>query len=461
MAVSERKSQKQLTIAKELCTALKNKLDSKISIRLWDGSVMPLGSDVKDGIELSISGPGVLGAMIRRPTPENLLGLYAKGHVDFHGTNVVDFMRTARVKGSRRKSRSVSKSLVAKLLYHFALAKDLEGELTPDAAKATLRYQGDDTGLNREQAENRDFIQFHYDIGNEFYKLFLDKEMVYSCAYFRSWDETLEQAQQNKLEMICRKLRLQPGDRLLDIGCGWGALICYAAEHYGVTAHGITLSDAQLQIAKQKITERGLTGKVTAEICDYNDVTGTYEKVSSIGMAEHVGIRNMPNYMSKVRSVMTPGGIFLNHAITRPAKHSAKAFRKNNRERRLLTKYIFPGGELDHQGHVLDSLESTGFEVHDVEGWRDHYGLTCEHWAKRLQANEDEAVRQVGREKYRMWLLYLGGVAMALADGSARIFQTVATNRVERGHSGMPPTREHLYDNEWPSADGLRIRRAA
>ncbi|GAB5406482.1 MAG: cyclopropane-fatty-acyl-phospholipid synthase family protein [Aureliella sp.] len=437
--MQDTKSTKQLAVARELCTALGQKLDSKVSVRLWDGSVIPLGSEVVDGLELSISGPGVLGAIIRRPSAETLLCLYAKGHIDFSGANIVEFMRIARVKGSRRRSRSVSKTLVAKTIFNFLFASDVGFD-------KGLRFQGDDQGLNRKQEDNRDFIQFHYDIGNDFYKLFLDERMLYSCAYFRSWDESLEQAQINKLDLICRKLQLRPGDRMLDIGCGWGALICHAAQHYGVHAHGITLSDAQLEVAQQRIKQQGLSDRVTAEICDYNDVGGIYDKVSSIGMAEHVGIDNLPLYMQKVRSVLAPGGLFLNHAITRPAKSSPKKFRKNNTERRLLTKYIFPGGELDHQGHVIDCMEATGLEVHDVEGLRDHYGLTCEHWARRLEANKAKAIAMIGEEKYRMWLLYLGGVAMALSDGSARIFQAVASNQVERGHSGMPPTREHLYD---------------
>ena len=232
--------------------------------------------------------------------------------------------------------------------------------------------------------------------------------------------------------MICRKLQLQPGDRMLDIGSGWGALICYAAEHFGVHAHGVTLSQAQYDLTQRKIAQRGLQDRVTVDLCDYNDVQGSFDKVSSIGMAEHVGIANLPKYMHKVRSILAPGGLFLNHAITRPAKSSQRKFQRASSERRLLTKYIFPGGELDHQGHVLDCMEAAGFEVHDVEGWRDHYGVTCEHWARRLEANREEAIRLIGEPKYRMWLLYLAGVCMALSDGSARIFQAVASNRVER-----------------------------
>jgi len=432
------REQRQIEVARELLEALAEKLDSRVSVRLWDGSVVPLGNDPRDGMELSIAGPGVIGSLIRKPTAENLLCHFVNGNIDYHGSDLMTFMQVMRVKGSRRRSRSISKRLLAKAAFAFGLSREVRVD-------TNCRFEGDDTGLKRKQSDNKDFIQFHYDISNDFYKLFLDSEMVYSCAYFRDWNETLEQAQQNKLEMICRKLQLKPGDRMLDIGCGWGALVCYAAEHFGVTAHGITLSDAQLTVANHKIAERGLGDRVTVEICDYNDLCGEYDKVSSIGMAEHVGIANLPKYMQTVRAVMKPGGVFLNHAITRPAKRDAKTFRRNSAERRILSKYIFPGGELDHQGHVLDCMEANGFEVHDVEGWRDHYGLTCEHWSRRLEQNREAAIDQIGEQKYRMWLLYLAGVSMALTDGTARIFQTVATKRVEKGRSEMPPTREHLY----------------
>ena len=433
------RDEKQLQLAKQFVEALAHKLDSKVSIRLWDGSVIPLGSEPTPGLELSLSGPGVIGSLIRRPTAENLLCHYVRKHIDFHGADLVTFMRKMRVKGSRRRSKSISKSLILKLAYRFGFARNLD-------ATTSVRFKGEDTGKNRVQADNKDFIQFHYDLSNDFYRLFLDDEMVYTCGYFRDWNETLEQAQLNKLEMICRKLQLKPGDRMLDIGCGWGALICYAATHYGVQAHGVTLSEAQVELTQQRIRERGLEGQVTVALCDYNDVDQKFDKISSIGMAEHVGIDNFRGYVKKVRSLLEPDGLFLNHAITRPAKNSKKEFRKQSAERRLLSKYIFPGGELDHQGHVQDELEAGGFEVHDVEGWRDHYGVTCEHWAQRLEANREKAIEIVGEEKYRMWLLYLAGVTMALADGTARIFQTVVSNRVERGHSGMPPTREHLYE---------------
>ena len=189
-------------------------------------------------------------------------------------------------------------------------------------------------------------------------------------------------------------------------------LICHAAKNYGVQAHGITLSERQLAYAQEKIRRLGLQDQVTVELKDYAYVEGTYDKVSSIGMVEHVGIDNMAGYMQKVASLMPDRGIFLNHGITRPGKMDDKAFRKMSAERKILAKYIFPGGELDHLGHMIQCMESKGFDVHDVEGWRDHYSLTCRHWCQRLEANREEAIRQVGEEKYRLWVLYLAGCVL-------------------------------------------------
>ncbi len=186
---------------------------------------------------------------------------------------------------------------------------------------------------------------------------------------------------------------------------------------------------------------------VTAELCDYANVEGQFDKISSVGMVEHIGIDNMEGYMRKVRSLLPDRGIFLNHGITRPGKMSEKSFRKLSTERRLLVRYIFPGGELDHLGHMVQCMESTGFDVHDVEGWRDHYSLTCRHWCRRLEQNRVEAIRLVGLERFRLWTLYLSGCVFALGDGGARIYQTVATKQVAKGRTSMPWTREHLYAN--------------
>ncbi len=430
---------KRLEAAKRLFGMIGQKLGAEISVRLWDGSVVPMGPNADPNIGLSIRGPGVIGALLRRPSLETVIRQYATGGVDFYGADFIDFADKARVKNSRSRVGKVSKLAVARNLLPFLFARD-------EPVQDKNGFNGDDAGFDREQSANKDYIQFHYDIGNDFYKLFLDRNMVYTCGYFTDWNNSLEQAQLDKLDMICRKLHLKPGERMLDIGCGWGALICHAAEHYGVYAHGVTLAEEQVEYTQQLIRERGLEGRASVELKDYNDVEGSFDKVSSIGMVEHVGIANMPLYLNKINSLLPDRGIFLNHGITRPAKKSARKFRKLRPEQKALRKYIFPGGELDHIGHSLELMESHGFRVSDVEGWRDHYAQTCRHWCRNLYRNRDEAIRLVGAEKYRLWLAYLGGVSYSLGDGSACIFQTVATKHASKGVSGMPPTRQHLYE---------------
>lgn len=429
---------RQLNAAKALLTELAAQIDSHISVRLWDGSLVPMGREVAPGLTISISGPGVIGSLLRRPTPDNLVRHYARGQIDFQGTDLYSFIDTARVGNSRKRAKSVRKTAIAKSLLPFLF--------TPAESSAVdHRWAGDETGKGRKQEDNKDFIQFHYDVSNEFYSLFLGQSMVYSCAYFRDWENSLDQAQSDKVDMICRKLRLEPDDRFLDIGCGWGALVIHAAQRYGVRAHGVTLSERQHAWANDRIRRLGLEDRVTVELRDYTTVDGEYDKIASIGMCEHVGIDHMGTYMRKVGSLLRDRGLFLNHAITRPGKESMKKFRKVRPERRLVQKYIFPGGELDHIGHMTTALEASGFEVHDIEGWREHYARTTMLWCRNLSARREEAVNLVGEEKFRMWILYLAGVSFAFRDGSIRIFQTVATRHASKGASTMPPTREHLY----------------
>ncbi|AMV20351.1 class I SAM-dependent methyltransferase [Planctomyces sp. SH-PL14] len=442
--------QRQTDAIKTLLQHLAEKLNAAISVKLWDGSVVPMGAQADPELCVVLKSPGVIASLLRRPTADNLLRHYARRHIDFEGADVHTFLTKLRTKNSRDRTKKVSKGLVFKSILPFVFAKGESTELGHG-------FQGDEIGRSRKQEDNRDFIQFHYDVSNDFYKLFLDPEMVYSCAYFRDWNNSLEQAQQDKLDMICRKLRLQPGERFLDIGCGWGGLICHAARHYGVIAHGITLADEQLKYTQEKIQREGLTGRVTAEIRDYAHLDRQFDKIASIGMVEHVGIDNMQLYMDTVGKLLPDRGMFLCHGITRRAKRTAKHFRKVSPEKRILAKYIFPGGELDHLGHMVEKMEAAGFEVHDVEGWRDHYAMTCKHWAQRLEARKDEAIQFIGEERYRIWLLYLAGVGLALGDGSACIFQTVGTKHISRGHSTMPPTREHLYRPKGDAAPQKRV----
>jgi cyclopropane-fatty-acyl-phospholipid synthase len=426
--------------ALSLLGRLAEALDARVSVRLWDGTLVPLGKNADPNLFVSISGPGVIGALLRRPTIENIVGHYARGQLDFHGSDLMTFIETLRVKNSRQRTRRISKWATARDLWPFLFVPAEQAEVD-----ATLAVEGNEQ--QQPGADNRALIQFHYDVGNDFYRLFLDDNMVYTCAYFTDWNNSLEQAQFDKLDMVCKKLQLQPGERLLDVGCGWGALVCHAVEHYGVEAHGVTLSQAQVDFAQRRIRKRGLEGRAKVELKDYNDVEGQYDKVAAIGIIEHVGIANIPNYLSKVHSLLPDRGIFLNHGITRPAKKSRRGFKRIRPEQRLLRKYIFPGGELDHIGHTIDMMETHGFRVHDVEGWRDHYALTCRLWCRRLWENREEATRLVGRERFRLWLAYLGGASLALSDGTACLFQTVTTKHASKGHSRMQPTRRHLYES--------------
>jgi cyclopropane-fatty-acyl-phospholipid synthase len=443
--------EKRIQAARRIVEHIAGVLNARFCVRLWDGSILPLGKEADPRYFVSIQGPGVLGSLLRRPSIETLLRHYASGEIDFHGGDLMEFGEVARARNPRTgNSRLRLSSLDKGLLLRESLVLLLT---PPDKADLEHGYTADETGRDGVRRDNKEFIQFHYDVSNDFYALFLDPEMQYSCGYFTDWNNTLAQAQHDKMEMICRKLRLQPGEKMLDIGCGWGGLICHAARHYGVTAHGVTLSQRQYEFATAKIKRLGLQDRVTVELRDYAEVTGTFDKISSIGMFEHVGIDNFPTYFGKVYSLLRDRGIFLNHGITRRAKASRRDFRKITPEKRLILKYIFPGSELDHVGHVQESMEASGFEIHDVEGWRWHYSLTSRYWCQNLSARQDEAIALVGAERYRMWLAYLAAVSFNFADGPLRIYQIVATKHASKGPSGLPPTRRDLYEPS-SSAEG-------
>ena len=432
-------SDSQLSSIRELLKTVAEPLNLNVSVRLWNGEVIPLSMNADGKYIISISGPGVIGSMLRRPTLEMLIRLYATGHIDFEGGDLIDFSEALKTRESNRaKLKQISKVMLAKKTLPFLFAKT-------DVADLKQGFRDDMVGRDESKRKNQDYIQFHYDVGNDFYKLFLGSEMMYTCAYFRDWSNSLDQAQQDKLDMICRKLQLQPGDRMLDIGCGWGGLICHAAKHYGAKAHGITLSQQQYEFAKAKIQELGLSDQVSVEICDYANHHGTYDKISSIGMSEHIGAANYPRYFSKINSLLRDRGIVLNHAIARSSKTSKKFANRIRPERKFLLKYIFPGSELIPVGMTTDFLEQTGFEVNDVESWRDHYAITLRYWCKNLSANKERAIELVGAERYRLWVAYLAGGSAGFTAGSIKIFQVVASKKASKGVSGMPPTREHLY----------------
>lgn len=287
-------------------------------------------------------------------------------------------------------------------------------------------------------------IRYHYDVSNDFYALWLDRRMVYSCAYFRSGDESIEQAQEQKLDHICRKLMLKPGDRLLDIGCGWGALVMHAAERYGVKALGITLSANQHALARERIRVAGLQDRCEVRIQDYRDVpgSGVFDKIASVGMFEHVGLKNLPVYFGAIRRLLADGGIVLNHGITSVDPESRSVGLGGGD---FIGKYVFPHGELPHLSLVIKEMSAAGLEVMDSETLRLHYARTLLQWSERLEANLERAREHTDEKRLRIWRAYLAGCAHAFAQGWVSIQQVLAVKPGDARKNPLPWTREYMY----------------
>ncbi len=429
---------------RRLLTHIGELVRADLAIRLWDGSVVPLGPAARtDGVMLAIRQPEVVTRLLRKPRLGTLIELVAAGALAIEGGTLLD-LAARRGQASRRGLiRRLDKRLALRTLWPFLLGAG-HGD-----AGASLAFSGNQAEAAQHGRDDKALVQFHYDLSNAFYALFLDPEMAYSCAYFPKAETTLAEAQTAKFDMICRKLRLKPGERFLDIGCGWGGLVCHAARIYGVAAHGVTLSQAQFDFAQAKIERLGLCDRVTVELKDYRslgpELSGSFDKIASIGMFEHVGPGDRSAYYGRMRDLLRPRGLLLHHAITRPAKRNARAFRRKRPEYAAVINYIFPGADLDHIGSTVSDLERHAFEVHDVEAWREHYARTCRLWCERLYAQRDAAEREVGAAKTQLWLLYLAGVALGFERGTIGIYQTLSSRRA-RGLSGLPATRADLYE---------------
>jgi len=278
-------------------------------------------------------------------------------------------------------------------------------------------------------------------VSNDFYALWLDPRMVYSCAYFENPDVSLEEAQLRKLDLICRKLDLRPGERLLDIGCGWGGLIIHAATHYRVYADGVTLSEKQLDWTRRLIEENGLQDRVTVRLADYRELKReeAYDKAVSVGMVEHVGRKNLGVYFQQVAGLLKRGGLFLNHGIGRGAVPWT------NQDDGFIEHYVFPDTDLPPIEMMLEVAAGTGLEIRDVESLREHYALTLRHWVRRLEARHAEALRNVDEATYRIWRLYMAGSAHNFDLGSLSVYQTLLAKLTPEGKSQAPPTREKWY----------------
>jgi cyclopropane-fatty-acyl-phospholipid synthase len=329
---------------------------------------------------------------------------------------------------------------------------ELEGDITEairvcDALGAAL-LQGEEEArparVQHDKETDAQAISYHYDVSNAFYQLWLDQDMAYSCAYFKEPDNTLDQAQQDKFDHLCRKLRLQPGEHLLDVGCGWGGLARFAAREYGVSVMGITLSQAQLTLGQQRVKEEGLEGQVDLKLLDYRDIPqdGRFDKIVSVGMFEHVGHANLPLYCQTLFAAVREGGLVMNHGITakhvdgRPVGRGAGEF---------IGHYVFPHGELPHLSMMCANICQAGLEVADVESLRLHYAKTLGHWSERLEHQLHRAAAEVPEKTLRIWRLYLAGCAYAFAKGWIDLHQILAVKPYADGHHDLPWTREDLY----------------
>jgi cyclopropane-fatty-acyl-phospholipid synthase len=425
-------------LAAGLLTRLFRRLPFKFTMRLWNGTSLQVGALSPGGREsqftLVFRNPSAVYSAVLGRDPLRFAESYFRGEMDIEG----DFFAALGLRTHLDDLRmSVGEKVGAAVM---ALRLRAQTADRHQAQPVATPWNGR-TIKAHSRLENREAVQFHYDVSNEFYALWLDRAMVYSCAYFETADTDLDCAQQAKLEHICRKLRLQPGESFLDIGCGWGALVIHAAQRYGVRAHGVTLSPRQLKVAQERILQAGLEDRVSVELLDYRDLAGdsVYDKIASVGMFEHVGVKNLPGYFSVAHRLLKPHGLFLNHGIT----HDCDGW-KDSSSTEFINRYVFPGAELDRISNIQRFMETAGFEIADVEALRPHYALTLRHWVARLEKNHARALEYVDEATYRVWRLYMTACALDFEAGGIGIYQVLAGKRAAANLS-LPLTRRHLY----------------
>ena len=431
---------RRIIAARRIVGHIAEHLKADLSLRLWNGEVLPLGPGARDDIQIVVTRPSAVRRIILKPGLMTLFELIAVGDLRVEGGSPLEAADRWDHGRAVHLKRAIDRWLVAREALPFLLGRgDGEVESLP-AWDAT----GDDgVGRDRSGRRDQDFIQFHYDVGNDFYGLFLDPEMVYSSAYFTRHDATLEAAQQEKLDRICRKLRLKPGQRMLDVGCGWGGLSCWAASKYGVHVHGVTLSQAQLDFARAKVERMGLSDKVTLELKDYREVdaAGVYDAIAQVEMFEHAGFANHERHFEQMRRLLKPGGLYFHQASVR---RGGKDRLRPTPTTRVITRFIFPGGELDTIGMTVTNLGRLGFETLDVEDMREHFELSLREWTRRLYERREAAYRLAGEARTRLWLVYFALFAKGFERGAVQVYQTVAQKR-RAGPSGLPLDRASLY----------------
>ena len=398
------------------------------TVRFWDNSTIDPDPGAYSRFTLVIKHPGALRQMFWSPNELSLGKAYIYDDIDIEGNCESVFDLGEFLLGRRLKF--FDKLRLARQLLKLPSYKRAES----GRSEASL------SGSRHSVDRDRQAVTYHYDVSNDFFATYLDKNMVYSCGYFAGRDDELDTAQERKLDYICRKLRLKKGERLLDIGCGWGGLVVHAALNYGVDALGITLSRPQAELANRRIEEAGLSDRCRVEVRDYREIgePSCVDKLVSVGMFEHVGESKLPEYFNKARVLLRPGGVFLNHGIAVNANHRAP------KGPSFSDHYVFPDGELLPINKTLKIAESEGFEVRDVESLREHYALTLRHWVRRLETNKSKAIQASDETTYRIWRLYMSGSAHGFQSGRLNVYQALLV-RSEKSPSGLPLTRDDWY----------------
>jgi cyclopropane-fatty-acyl-phospholipid synthase len=413
------------------------------SIRYWTGFTETAAGGAAP-FTLVFHRAGGMRRMFLPPSELSLVEAVLSGDLEIEGDAEAAMSLPDAINGRIRSPRT----LLALTRHLLALPRgDSFAEVRARRAKHTVGQVGDRHDPQRDQAA----IRYHYDVGNDFYELWLDQRMVYSCAYYASTDDVdagLEEAQRAKLDLICSKLHLRPGDRFLDVGCGWGALVMHATQHYGVEATGITLSEAQASLARARIAAAGLSDRCHVEILDYRaiDRFTPFDKMASVGMVEHVGEDHLSTYFSSLFGTLRPGGLLLNHGIVsvnaaRPRSRFDWLERKLWKRDAFIDQYVFPDGKLGPLAGVIAAAEGAGFETRDVESLREHYALTLRAWLSRLTRNAAEAIRLTDERTYRTWRLYMTGSAHGFASGSLNVVQTLLAKPDSEGRSHLPLRR--------------------
>jgi cyclopropane-fatty-acyl-phospholipid synthase len=376
---------------------------------LWDGQQHDFGQFAAPQVTLHVKSATALPYLLE-PSLDNLGEAYVKGKIDIEG-KLSDIIN---ISYSLAKSTVTSASKLARVRRYFHHSK----------------------------ASDRKAIQYHYDVSNEFYELWLDKNMVYSCAYFENGDEDIDTAQLKKIDHILTKIQVQPGHRLLDIGCGWGALVIRAAQKFGAQCVGVTLSENQFKLATERVRAAGLEDKVEIRLQDYRDIPGQFDRITSVGMFEHVGRKNLPGYFAKMRELLADDGVAMNHGITSSDADSGETSLGGGE---FIDRYVFPDGELPHISLALQCMQEGGLEAVDVESLRRHYAHTLDVWADRFEAKAEEARKLVDDEHFRIWRVYLAGCAYAFENDDVSIYQVVC-RKSGRSATTLPWSRRYIYE---------------